>query len=267
MRRGRNDGVAVAESAGSHPPCCSIGLIGVWQIAASSGRSKTLSTSELPRPVPGRNRRSALAKPLAAGRKRLGDMRGDAPWVRLRSPRRSSFSRSQCISPRRCTAPSTRRSSPLRQFQSSSSPRSWSSGSATALARTVDRGTRSASSRSRSTHSTACAQSTQKRSRRCVRSTPRAWSYLLAPGSTNRAALYLQRRQDRRLASRGSAAVFGEWAGQNPGWRPDPRRQRSIRDCAPLRRGDADRGDGTHALCTPRPRRAPRRHLAIESRG
>ena len=50
------------------------GLIGAWQIAASSGAlADAAQPRRLPRPLPRRNRRIALAEPLAAGRKRLGD--------------------------------------------------------------------------------------------------------------------------------------------------------------------------------------------------
>ena len=68
-------------------------LIGAWQLAASSRRARRRARPRrLPRPLARRNRRIALAEPLAARRKRLGDAARDPARLRLRARRRARAS-------------------------------------------------------------------------------------------------------------------------------------------------------------------------------
>ncbi len=63
-------------------------------------------------------------------------------------------------------------------------------------------------------------------------------------------------------------AVFGEWAGSDSGLGHLMLQDNAQLETArALRRGGRPLGDGDRALRPARPRRAPRRHLAIESRG
>ena len=105
-------------------------LIGLWQLAASSGARGRARPRTLPRPLPRRNRLLALGGPLAARRKRLGHPAGDPARLPHRAGRGLGFAVLLRPFETLRLAPSTRCSSPRRRCRSSSSRRSWSSGSA-----------------------------------------------------------------------------------------------------------------------------------------
>ena len=114
----------------------SLALVGLWQIAASTGAlADVLNLEAFLVPSPARNRQLALGEPRAARRKRLGDAEGDPARLRSAAWSPASPSPSRCTSRGPSAAPSTRCSSPRRRSRSSSSPRSSSSGSATGSAR------------------------------------------------------------------------------------------------------------------------------------
>ena len=140
-------------------------LVGAWQLAASSGvLAEVLGLEEFLVPSPVEVAELALAQPLAAGRKRLGDAAGDPPRLRLRPPRRPRL--------RGAPAPvrdaAARRLSAARRLPGDPDRRLRADPGRLVRLRdrpqAGDRRRRSASSRSPSTRSTACAPSTRRRS-------------------------------------------------------------------------------------------------------